>query len=182
MHRIDSSSFGGVTPNPGESDFRTALSPIVGPVPSASVLAYARRLARRQSRVSVEDAEDIVADALLDFVRAGRRGMRLGDGLFLVIVRRRVCDFWRRHRRDEALGAAVSLACGPDEGPLLRRSIEEGLRRVRRTRVDRERLVGVTTRILAGDTFAEACTATGIPRGSQNRVRQTLRTLLEAEF
>jgi DNA-directed RNA polymerase specialized sigma24 family protein len=132
--------------------------------------------------VSVEDAEDIVADALLDFVRAGRRGMRLGDGLFLVIVRRRVCDFWRRRRCDVPLGAAVSLACGPDEAALLQRSLEDGLRRVRRTRADRERLVGVTTRILAGDTFAEACKATGIPRGSQNRFRKTLRTLLEAAF
>src|SRR5262249_24327794 len=146
----NSSSFGGATPNRGESDFRSELSPIAGSVPSASVLAYARRLARRRPRVSVEDAEDIVADALLDYVRAGRRGMRLGDGLFLVIVRRRACDFWRRRRHEVPLGAAVPLACGPDEGILLQRSLQDGLRRVRRTRVDRERLVGVTTRILAG--------------------------------
>ena len=48
-----------------------------------------------------------------------------------------------------------------------------------RSRLYRRRLLAVTSRILGGATFAEACRASGIPRGSQGRYRKSLQEFLE---
>jgi DNA-directed RNA polymerase specialized sigma24 family protein len=148
-------------------------------VPSEPVIAFARRLARRQ-RLCREDADDVVAQAFLDFVRADRGGRRCDDGLFLVIVRRRISDFWRSRRSEIPLRETPSVACRIDDRHLVERALQERLLRmsVARGRLDKRRLLAVTTRIFAGSTFAEACRASGIPRGSQARYRRTLRELL----
>jgi DNA-directed RNA polymerase specialized sigma24 family protein len=149
-------------------------------VPSESLIAYAHRLVRRQYQVRVEDADDVIAEALLDFVREQRRGRPCGDGLFLVIVRRRACDFWRGRRREVPLGSASSVACRLDDRHLLEEKIQERLLRLStaRSRLHRRRLLSVTKRIFEGATFSEACRASGIPRGSHGRYRLYLRSLL----
>jgi len=145
------------------------------------VIAYARRLVRRQYQVGWEDAEDVVAEALLDFVRASRRGAACNDGLFLVIVRRRACDFWRNRRHDLPLGAAEAVACRLNVDSLMERTLRDRLLGISstRSRLYRRRLLAVTSRILGGATFAEACRASGIPRGSQGRYRKSLQEFLE---
>jgi len=149
-------------------------------VPSEAVIAYARRLIRRQGRYSLEDVDDIIGQALLDFVRADRCGRPCSDGLFLVIVRRRSCDFWRSRRASPPIEAAPEVACWPNDDHLMERTLQESLLRVSaiRHRVDRRRLLGITRHVFSGATFAEACRAIGIPRGSQGRYRQYLRELV----
>jgi hypothetical protein len=146
------------------------------------VIAYARRLVSRQYQVRREDAEDVVAEALLDFVRASRRRIVCSDGLFLVIVRRRACDFWRNRRHDLPLGAAETVACRLNVDSLMERSLRDCLLGINtsRSRLYRRRLLAVTRGILAGATFAEACRASRIPRGSQGRYRKSLQEFLEA--
>ena len=180
LHRIDSGPRRRATLKPAAPDVRTGLVSCASGVPSQPAIAYARRLVRRQYQVRYEDADDIIAQALLDFVRAADRcGRRCSDGLFLVIVRRRICDFWRSRRSELPLRAASSVPCRIDDGHLVERTLQERLLRVStaRGRLDRRRLLAVTTQIFAGSTFAEACRASGIPRGSQGRYRQTLREL-----
>jgi len=149
-------------------------------VPSDPVIAFARRLARRRHNLRREDADDIVAQALLDFVRADRGGRQCDDGLFLVIVRRRISDFRRSRRSELPLGEAPSAACRIEDGHLVERTLQERLIRMSaaRGRLDKRRLLAVTTRIFAGSTFAEACRVSGIPRGSQSRYRRILQELL----
>jgi DNA-directed RNA polymerase specialized sigma24 family protein len=140
-------------------------------------------LVRRQYQIRAQDVDDIIAQALLDFVKADRRGRPCSDGLFLVIARRRACDFWRNRRTELPIAAASSVASKMDEGQLLERTIQERLLRAgsSRGRINKRRLLGITSRILAGATFAEACRAAGIPRGSQGRYRRTLQKLLTCD-
>ena len=122
----------------------------------------------------------MIAEALLDYVRAARRGCLCSDGLFLVIVRRRACDFWRGHANELPLKAASSVACKPNDGPLLERTLRDRLLRLSTARspLHRRRLLAITSRIFEGATFAEACRASGIPRGSHGRYRKSLQDVL----
>lgn len=144
-----------------------------GAVPSPRILAYARRSLRGQFHVAALDIDDLIAEALLQFVRSGPPTIS-ADGLFLTIVRR-LAGRMPRERR-ESSGAEIGQV-EPDMDRLEAGLIERLL--IKRARgsghADMRRLVGVLHAIFAGDPFAEACRSNGIPRGSHSRYREMLR-------
>jgi hypothetical protein len=151
-------------------------------IPADAVIAYARRVVKRRHHVPDQDVDDVIATALLDFTVVRRSGRECGDGLFLVIAHRRACDFWRAHRDDLPLEAAERVWSVPQDARLAERAIEERLLQstIRRGARERRRLLRITHDILAGASFAEACRATGVPRGSQARYRETLKSFLDS--
>jgi DNA-directed RNA polymerase specialized sigma24 family protein len=152
-------------------------------VPTPEIIGYARRLLLRQYHFHPQDLDDLIGQALLDLAVAAKRVCSNHDGLFLVIVRRRACDFWRRHRADLPLSEASRVTCTPEEYHLDEMLIQQRLLSVTlsRNRLDKRRLIRITRQIFAGSTFAEACREAGVPRGSQGRYRRTLRDLLTTE-
>ncbi len=149
-------------------------------MPTVALIGYARRLLARRYHVPAQDVDDVIANAILDFILVGSSGRPCKDGLFLVIAQRRACDFWRAHRSELPLEAASRVACELDKDHLERRAIQERLLRTAsvRSRLDTKRLLGIMRAIFAGASFAEACRQTAIPRGSQGHYRRFLRDFL----
>ena len=89
-----------------------------------AVLPSARGIARFGFRIPVQDVEDVLQQAAVDFLLQARRGGRASAGLMVVIVRRRCLDYWRRRYRggakevslDELHEADVAypIECAPD--------------------------------------------------------------------
>jgi hypothetical protein len=149
-------------------------------LPTDDVVGYARRLLSRNYRVRPEDIDDTIQQALLDFIRAVKtEGSTSQDGLFVVIVRRRAVDSWRRRREPRPPGVE-SRFCARSEPGLESFELREHLSWVmRRARLDRGPWPDLVRHILAGDRFPEACKAAGIPEGSRGRYRRRLVDLLE---
>lgn len=148
--------------------------------PSPKVVGYVRRLIASRYRMQPEDVEDLISQAFLDCLQVRRGGGKSGDGLFLLIARRRVADFWR-HRRVE-----LSLKDGPSSSPPDREHLESVLLEralVRfvhgRTDLERKRVLEVARAVITGRSFAEACRDVGIPRGSQGHYRETFGKFLK---
>jgi hypothetical protein len=142
-----------------------------GVVPSARVLAYARQAFRRQFHLSFSDLDDLIAEALLEFVRS-RPILVSADGLFLTIARRlatrslcRPKDFSLRAEIGQVEPDTDRLEAGLIERLLVSQAGSSG-------HADMRRLKGVLHSIFAGDPFAEACRSNGIPRGSHSRYRE----------
>jgi len=150
-------------------------------VPTPRVIGYARRLLFRQYHSNAQDIDDLIGQALLDFVAAARTGRPCQDGLFLVILRRRACDFWRRRHAEVPLDAARDVGYALDDTRLQTQFIQRRLARATLTKgvLAKVRLRAITDRILAGLSFSEACAATGIPRGSRERYRHALRSFVD---
>jgi hypothetical protein len=145
-----------------------------GAVPSPRILAYARRTLRRRFHLASSDLDDLIAEALLEFLRSGPLPVS-ADGLFLTIARRLAGRRLRRPRDLLLRGEIGRVEPDTDrlEGQLIERLL---IRRARGSgHADLRRLKGVLHAILAGDPFAEACRGNGIPRGSHSRYREILR-------
>jgi hypothetical protein len=159
---------------------RPPIEPNASGVPTVALIGYARRLIARRFHIPSQDVDDVVAASVLDFLSVGCSGRPCRDGLFLIIAQRRACDFWRAYRAQLGLDAASRVGCMPNVSRLEERMIQRQLLRAAvGTRLDARRLLGITSRIFAGESFTEACRGIGVPRGSQGRYRQALRDLLE---
>ncbi|HSE44080.1 MAG TPA: hypothetical protein VLA89_02000 [Gemmatimonadales bacterium] len=156
----------------GRSDQRGS-----NPLIQTATLRQVRRLFDRHYGIPPDDIDDLVGEALVDYVRTGKSG----DRLFFVIASRRACDFCRRRRRKPVFETTESLSTAPSlnletemfEGMVARFSKA-------RPRLDKPRLLGVVRDIMEGYSFAEACRQNGIPRGSQARCRTTLRECFDS--
>jgi len=150
-------------------------------VPTREIIAYARRLLLRQYHAHAQDIDDLIGQALLDFVTVARDGRPCQDGLFLVIVRRRACDFWRRRHAELPLDAARNVGYTFDDTQLQGQIIQRRLARatLSKSHLAKGRLRAITDRILAGSSFSEACEAIGVPRGSRERYRHALQGFVQ---
>jgi DNA-directed RNA polymerase specialized sigma24 family protein len=144
------------------------------------MVGYVRRMLTSRYRMQPEDVEDLISQTFVDFLQAQPYSGKSGDGLFLLIARRRVADFWR-HRKVE-----LSLKAGPSSSPPDREHLESVLleRALIRfvhgsTDLERKRVLEVARAVIAGRSFAEACRDVGIPRGSQGHYRETLGKFLK---
>ncbi|HSE63612.1 MAG TPA: hypothetical protein VLG15_08365 [Thermoanaerobaculia bacterium] len=126
------------------------------------------------------DVDDVIGDALVDYLRFARTSA-ITDGLFLVIAQRRALDFLRRRKREIQLSASDQPATAPNrehlEGELLARAIHRYASA--RRNLDEARLLAVAGRILEGYSLAEACRESAIPRGSHSRYRKNLEGFLD---
>jgi DNA-directed RNA polymerase specialized sigma24 family protein len=149
--------------------------------PTPEIIGYARRLLIRQYHAPAQDIDDLIGQALLDFVTVARAGRPCQDGLFLVIARRRACDFWRKRHAELPLDAARNVGYTLDDTHLQGQIIQRRLARetLSKGHLAKGRLRAITDRILAGSSFSEACKASGIPRGSRGRYRHALRSFVE---
>jgi DNA-directed RNA polymerase specialized sigma24 family protein len=155
-----------------ESPFGGALV-----APSEEAIHYARRLLIQRQKFNPSDADDIVSEALLDYLKAVKR-FGPAEGLFVTIVRRRAADFHRQKARQSNLAEiAIPAAVSPDvrrlETDALVRSTLRFFRR--RPHANLFRLAGVVRRIADGESFPEACRSEAIPRGSRGRCLRALR-------
>jgi RNA polymerase sigma factor (sigma-70 family) len=74
---------------------------------ATELLPYLRRLVRYHYGIPAQETDDIVHEAVLDFLIQARRVERVQPGLLVVIARRRSVDYWRR--RESRPGRQVSL-------------------------------------------------------------------------
>jgi len=74
------------------------LLPGAEPAFLAGLLPVLHRIAANGFRIPCSDREDVIQDALLDFVRY-RRGHAASAGLLIRIVQRRCQDYWRKAAR-----------------------------------------------------------------------------------
>lgn len=68
-------------------------------VPSYAVLSQVDGMLLRRFHLMLADRQDVIAQALLDYVRAGLDVRRSNDAFFVVIARRRACDLLRHRMR-----------------------------------------------------------------------------------
>jgi RNA polymerase sigma factor (sigma-70 family) len=85
---------------------RGALGGVASPEEDVlrTVLPDARKIALRAYKVPAQEVEDVLQQAVVDFLVQSRRGAPATTGLMIVITRRRCLDFWRtryRARRKE---------------------------------------------------------------------------------
>lgn len=146
--------------------------------PSPEVVGYVRRMLTTRYRMQSEDVEDLVSQTFLDCLQASGAGTS-DDGLFLVIARRRVSDFWR-HRKVELSFKAASKSSLPDREHIDAVLLERALLRFiqGRTELEKTRILEVARAVVQGYSYAEACRSSGIPRGSQGRYREILKAFL----
>jgi DNA-directed RNA polymerase specialized sigma24 family protein len=145
-----------------------------------ATLILARRLLAGHYGIPGSEIDDLVGEALADYVGAVR-DRPSSDRLFLVIVQRRACDFCRRRRRRAAVESA-DVAAMPDYRKLENEMLEAmaGHFAQTRSRLNAGRVIGVVHAILEGASFAEGCRLSGIPRGSQGRYRAALRQCFDS--
>lgn len=143
-------------------------------------MGYVQRMLASRYRMQPEDVEDLISQTFVDFLQAQPDAGKSGDGLFLLIARRRAADFWR-HRKVE-----LSLKAGPSSSPPDREHLESVLLERVLIRfvhgssdLERKRVLEVARAVIAGRSFAEACRDVGIPRGSQGHYRETLGRFLK---
>jgi DNA-directed RNA polymerase specialized sigma24 family protein len=98
-------------------------SPGAEPAFLAGLLPVLHRIAANGFRIPCSDREDVIQDALLDFVRY-RRGHAASAGLLIRIVQRRCQDYWRAaaRRRDVSLETLKEIVApaSNDSGESLR--------------------------------------------------------------
>lgn len=87
------------------------LSPGAEPAFLAGLLPVLHRIAANGFRIPCADREDVIQDALLDFVRY-RQGHAVSAGLLIRIVQRRCQDYWRSaaRRREVSLDKLEEIA------------------------------------------------------------------------
>jgi DNA-directed RNA polymerase specialized sigma24 family protein len=86
-------------------------SPGAEPAFLAGLLPVLHRIAANGFRIPCSDREDVIQEALLDFVRY-RRGHAASAGLLIRIVQRRCQDYWRAaaRRREVSLETLEKIA------------------------------------------------------------------------
>jgi DNA-directed RNA polymerase specialized sigma24 family protein len=131
-------------------------------------------------RLQPADAEDVMSQAMVDFLSAPASTSR-SDGLFMVIARRRTADLLRERARERSLSAGRPLTVPPDRSHLERELLARAIRKYASEKNIRDpaRLLAVADRVLDGSSFLQACRECGIPRGSQSRNRKTLGAFLD---
>ena len=92
----------------GEADTR-ASSPASRECESAAteLLPFLRRLVRHHYGIPAQETDDVIHEAILDFLVQAQRLETVKPGLLVVIARRRCIDYWRR--RENHPGRHVSL-------------------------------------------------------------------------
>lgn len=93
-----------------------------GPDPDADSAAWAvellprlRRMVASRYGIPVEDCEDVVQSAVVDFLLQSRRYGKVNPGLLVVITRRRCADFWRSEEVRSRF--IVSIETVPENDP-----------------------------------------------------------------
>ncbi len=67
-----------------------------GPLESPlDLLPQLRRMVTRRYQIPAQDCEDVVQDAIVDFLLQRKKYATLEPGLLVVIARRRCADYWR---------------------------------------------------------------------------------------
>lgn len=152
-------------------------------LPRNEAIPRLQSFARARYHVAAQDAEDVVAEALLAYTRLLRAGL-IGEELLFALVRRRFCDYWRRSGRasPSALPAAGSRYADLDDSSLLLRDLleEAGEFAARHPRLGPGRLPALLRSLADGEPLPKACRSAGIPRGSQGRWRGILEEYLAA--
>ena len=157
-------------------------SSLTGPMtfwPDDLVVQRVDRILARHYRLQPADRQDVIAEALLVCFRARGLVRTNINGFFVVVARRRACDFWRHKSHEDALaGKAIPSAPGSDRHGmmLLEEIVETSL--AEHPALKRRRAQKVVREVLEGASFTEACRASGIPRGSQGRYRSMLQQCL----
>ncbi len=146
---------------------------VTAPTPSKGVRRQADDVLRRRYHLQPADRQDIISQAALDYLKSPDQDRIPADRLFLAIVRRRACDFWRQKGREDEL-----LLRGSSSEPMFEYSNLNSLQDIAlrffstRTPLDRRRAGAILREILGGASFAEACRSARVPRGSQPRYRR----------
>ena len=124
-----------------------------------------------------EDLDDVISQSVLDYLRASKAAGRGTNALFLVIARRRACDFYRHRPNDLPLMNAREPSTPPDREHLESQLLDRILLRfaARHPHLNSRRLLGLVRGMRAGESFAAACRSEGVPRGSRSRYRAALK-------
>lgn len=142
--------------------------------PSRDLLRRADEILLRRFHLQLADRQDVIAQALLDYLRAPTANSS-SEGLFLTILRRRACDFWRKARREEPISAEPSYS-----EEYLEETNLQVLQRVAnqffaaKAPSERRRAKHVLAEIVDGASLTEACQIAGISRSSRRRYRYLL--------
>jgi hypothetical protein len=130
----------------------------------------------RRYHLDVADRQDVIAQALLNYVTVAEEIRASENGLLFVLVRRRACDFLRHRGREGAvLADEISSNSHADQANagMLQRIAERFF--AKKQESEQVRIQIVLREIFDGATFTEACHVARIPRGSQGRYRKVLR-------
>jgi DNA-directed RNA polymerase specialized sigma24 family protein len=149
-------------------------------LPDKLVVQRVNRLLARNYRLKPADRQDVIADALLECLRAGGEVRRNINSFFIAVARRRACDFWRRKSREDRFATKVLPPNSGDdrnERTLLEEFVEKIL--AAKSAPKRRRAQKIVHGVLEGASFTEACRAAMIPRGSQGRYRAMLQQCLD---
>ncbi len=168
-------SGGDLSSNREDLGLSTPSSPASG-LPGSVLVQRVDKILARTYHLQTADRQDVIAEALLECVRVREAIRKNMDGFFLVVARRRACDFWRRRSREDALAAnAAPSNPGKDETQVMLLEEAAACFFAARTPLEGHRAQCAVREILEGATFTEACRAAMIPRGSQGRYRLLLR-------
>lgn len=144
-------------------------------MPGTLVVQSVDRMLERQYHLQRADRQDAIAEALLECVRARAYAPMNMAGFFVVVARRRACDFWRRRQRQGADKMRCSQAdAGSNQNEITVLLDVANRFFASRPALERHRGQVVVREVLEGATFTEACRSAGIPRGSQGRYRSLL--------
>jgi DNA-directed RNA polymerase specialized sigma24 family protein len=148
--------------------------------PTREGIGYLQRLASRRFRIPPQDAEDVVAEGLRDFLMLSNRVVH-AENLLALIVLRRAADFLRRSSRTRRLEVALDVDVPGNEPHFGDDSLLKRARifAARRRNSNASRMTGVVQELLAGATLAQAFVSNDIPRGSQGRYSVALRECFE---
>lgn len=162
-------------PRPPKRDTRTV--PVLRSVPTPAVTAYLRRLFARRYGFLRSDIDEILGDALRDYLTPSKREPTSPDGLFVIIALRRAYDRLRRRKLEVSLLESASFGVTPGHEALDEKLLERAAVRfcLLRPRLDRVRVTVIVRNIFSGESFAGACCAAGILRGSQDRYRKAFK-------
>ena len=143
--------------------------------PDHLVVQRVDRILARHYRLQLVDRQDVIAESLLECLRARGLVRTSINGFFVVVARRRACDFWRRKCREERVAAKAPafISGNEDEVILIGEVVERFF--AGKSPLARCRAQCIVREILDGSTFSEACRAARVPRGSQGRYRTLLR-------
>jgi DNA-directed RNA polymerase specialized sigma24 family protein len=104
---------GGLTarPQPGRTGYESI---------AFELLPFLRRLVQQRYRIPAQDGEDVLQDAIVDFLVQARRCERAQPGLLVVIARRRCADYWRRCYADPHVLPLDAVAGEDPRHPVVR--------------------------------------------------------------
>lgn len=89
--------------------------------PSTELLKKLRRIVIFGFHIPPQDADDVLQEALLHFIRERRHRAVVTDGLLVIITRRRCLDYWRDRNAWRAQASPRDVETLDDEGAMARR-------------------------------------------------------------